>query len=603
METETRCMGCMKPKGSQWICPHCGYRNKPRNPTVLPYQAVLNNKFLVGRILGKPGGFGVTYLAWDLVLHTTVAIKEYFPGNLATRSPDHNTVMFDDHKDKAQFDAGLEQFLREARALAQFSHPNIVRVREFFQQNNTAYLVMDYYEGISLEDFVQRKGGKISENLAVNLLLPILDGLSQVHQKKMLHRDIKPANIYLTKAGAAILLDFGAARFALGQDSQTISVILTAGFAPFEQYLEKAGELLGPWTDIYGYGATLYAVTTGMAPDNAINRHQRDMLLAPIQIVPALSPRFSLAVMAALALDPKQRPQTAQALQRLLLDDKAVVSDPQRQMLISQNISELAIDTEELAVEASTAAKPSCATQDEATIQEASTASENQAPTSTTEAKSNRFVYCPHCQTLNHVAAGQIYSRLKCRRCGKRITDKSEQDGPFMLNGKWLALIVVLLMIGGAVMKRSEKPAKLPEVGATSPQLSEPEPEQSAAPETAPEPESEPEQPSEPQSESAARDVTETSDIDASERQEESATVSDQEPVEPEPRFDAKREGKRHPGFFPRSWPPESALAGCRGKQRGDSCHDRERPGDTRGVCDEPPDYDGLVCVPLRRMK
>lgn len=579
MDTTELCMGCMQPKGAHWACPHCGYRNKPRNPMVLPYQAVLNNKFLIGRILGKPGGFGVTYLAWDLVLHTTVAVKEYFPGSLAVRSPDHSTVMFDNEKDHAQFSYGLEQFLREARALAQFSHPNIVRVREFFQQNNTAYLVMDYYEGISLEDFVQRKGGKIPEDLAVNLLLPILDGLHQVHQKKMLHRDIKPANIYLTKAGTAILLDFGAARFAIGQNSQTVSVILTAGFAPFEQYLQKAGELLGPWTDIYAYGATLYAITTGIAPDNAINRHQRDTLLAPIDIVPALTPQFSAAVMAALTLDPEQRPQTAQAFQSLLLDGKAMNDEDRRQLLVSQSLPAFA--AEEIAA---ATAKLSYTTQDEPTLafQVTPAASANLVKTVPANLKPSHIVHCSHCKTLNNVASGQIYSQLHCRRCGKTIVKKSTQAGSLV---QWAALITVFLVIGAVLMKRGENPAALPAIVVAPSQATESTP--TPATQTVTEDQTE------------THDVIETSDIETAVSQEEPATVTVQEPIVPTRtvRLDSPR---HHSGFAPHSRPPESALEGCKGKQRGDSCEDKARPGDTRGVCDARRAHDDLACVPLR---
>ncbi len=571
MDSAALCMGCMQPKGTQWSCPHCGYRNKPRNPMVLPYQAVLNSKFLIGRILGKPGGFGVTYLAWDLVLHTTVAIKEYFPGNLATRSPDHSTVVFDDDNDKAQFGHGLEQFLREARALAQFSHPNIVRVREFFQQNNTAYLVMDYYEGISLEDFVQRKGGKISEDLALNLLVPILDGLNQVHQKKMLHRDIKPANIYLTKAGTAILLDFGAARFAIGQNSQTVSVILTAGFAPFEQYLQKAGELLGPWTDIYAYAATLYAVTTGMPPDNAINRHQHDTLLAPIQIIPTLTLQFSQAVMAALTLDTKQRPQTAQAFQSLLLTGKTMTGDNRHQSFATEDIT----DT-----------KSPDTTQDESTLlfQEAPLASGNNVKTAATTVKSTHFVNCPHCKALNNVAFGQVHTQLNCRRCNKIMTKKTAEEGSPV---QWLALVAVFLIIAWVLMKPDDKPAPIPEMLATTP-LQAPESEPEPIPVTPMVVEAEPE----------IHEVIETTAIEPTLVQPAPAIVAMPPAVVP---IHARQMNPHpHPGFLPHGRPPESALEGCRGKQRGDTCEDKNRPGDTRGICNSPMPEDHLACEPLR---
>ncbi|CAK0768934.1 non-specific serine/threonine protein kinase [Gammaproteobacteria bacterium] len=421
MDTEPLCMGCMKPKKeSAPACPHCGYRNENRNPAVLPYQAVLNHKFLIGRILGKPGGFGVTYLAWDLVLHTTVAIKEFFPSHWASRSPDHCTVVPHSAKDKERFAYGLEQFLQEARTLARFSHPNVVRVREFFQQNNTAYLVMDYYEGVSLEEFARRKGGRISEHIALSVVLPILEGLREVHQQKFLHRDIKPGNIYLTKGDVPILLDFGAARFASGQQDQSLSVILTPGFAPFEQYLENAGELLGPWTDIYACGATLYAITTGVLPPSAINRHQKDDLISPIQIVPTLTPQLSRAILAALALDREQRPQTVQAFQHLLLSSEPIYQENIKSPWVQKS-------------------------------------RENPQPAATPELSQTHYVRCPHCKARNSLAPGQNYRQLHCQQCGNKISSRTVENTRAIAGWKPIALALLLVM-GVVLMSKKEKP-------------------------------------------------------------------------------------------------------------------------------------------------
>lgn len=318
------CMGCMRDKGESPACPQCGYQmERDRSPFTLPYQSILNNKFLIGRILGKPGGFGVTYLALDLVLHTPVAIKEYLPRELVARNANSLKVTPHTGGDGERFGYGLNQFLQEARTLCKFSHPNVVRVREFFAQNNTAYFAMDYYEGISLEEYRRRNGGKLAEAAALNLIMPILDGLAEVHAKGFLHRDIKPSNIYLTNNGVPILLDFGAARFALhGQGARTMSVILTPGFAPFEQYLEKAE--FGPTTDIYAIGATLYYLLTGEKPQEATGRYRKDELLPPHELVPAITPNTSQAILRALAIEPEQRPQTVQEFKALLLPDGAM---------------------------------------------------------------------------------------------------------------------------------------------------------------------------------------------------------------------------------------------------------------------------------------
>ncbi len=238
------CPGCLAAKGRANPCPHCGYDEAaPRGALLLPHRSLLNTQFAVGRVLGKPGGFGITYLGWDLNLQTRVAIKEYLPRDLAGRATDRATVAPHTQDEGEQFRYGLEQFLREARTLAQIDHPNIVRVRHFFEANGTAYLVMDYYQGLSLAEHLERQGGRLPEEQAKQLLLPILDGLRAVHAKGFLHRDIKPQNIYLARLDAGgtrpILLDFGAARQAMGERSRSLSVVVSAGYAPFEQYHRK----------------------------------------------------------------------------------------------------------------------------------------------------------------------------------------------------------------------------------------------------------------------------------------------------------------------------------------------------------------------------
>ena len=256
MSYENMCMGCMKEKGVASVCPQCGYdESVPPGPLALPVRTILNRQFVVGRVLGKPGGFGVTYLGWDVTLETRVAVKEFLPRELAARSTDRVSVIPYSREEGESFRFGLKQFLQEARTLARFDHANVVRVRTFFEENDTAYLVMDYYEGTSLNRYLEQKGGRIPEKLALNIMMPILDGLREVHEKGFLHRDIKPHNIYLTQRARPILLDFGAARFAMGERSRSLSVLLTPGYAPYEQYHKKGRQ--GLWTDIYACGATL----------------------------------------------------------------------------------------------------------------------------------------------------------------------------------------------------------------------------------------------------------------------------------------------------------------------------------------------------------
>ncbi|KAA6187936.1 serine/threonine protein kinase [Thiohalocapsa marina] len=310
------CPGCFVDKGAKHPCPHCGYDEfAARGPLVLPHRTLLNGQFLIGRVLGKPGGFGITYLGWDLQLQTSVAIKEYLPRDLAGRGTDQSRVAAHSGEDAELFRFGLEQFLREARTLAQLDHPNIVRVRQFFEANGTAYLVMDYYDGLSLEEYLDKQGGRLSEDSAIRLMMPILDGLRAVHAKGFLHRDLKPQNIYLAKTDTGglrpILLDFGAARQAMGERSRSLSVVVSAGYAPFEQYHRKGKQ--GSWTDVYSAAAVLYRMVTGEIPPDSAERVAQDELKPATAY--GVTHWLNDALMQALRISPDERPQKVEAFQ------------------------------------------------------------------------------------------------------------------------------------------------------------------------------------------------------------------------------------------------------------------------------------------------
>jgi len=325
---ETLCPGCFSEKGLRVACPVCGYDESARvSPLVLPPRTLLHGQYLVGKVLGRPGGFGVTYLGWDTVLETPVAIKEYLPRELAGRDTDRRTVVLHSGDDEATFHYGLDQFLREARTLAKFNHPRVVRARQFFQENATAYLVMDYIEGESLAEYLARKGGVLDEGEALAVMLPILDGLADVHAKGFLHRDIKPQNIYLSEGGQPILLDFGAARVAMGERSRSLSVILTPGYAPYEQYHSRGEQ--GPWTDIYACAATIYTLVTGTIPPDALEREKNDALEPPDRLRPGLSAHFCAALGRALATDPSRRPRDAARFRAMLLGQAPVEEEPE----------------------------------------------------------------------------------------------------------------------------------------------------------------------------------------------------------------------------------------------------------------------------------
>jgi formylglycine-generating enzyme required for sulfatase activity/serine/threonine protein kinase len=219
-------------------------------------------------ILGH-GGFGITYLAHDTALDAPVAIKEYLPNDLAVRERDYS-VQPKSQQDADEFAWGLERFIQEARTLARFKHPNIVRVLRFFQAHNTAYIVMDYEQGRSLAEAI-KEGETAEEAELMSLLLPLLDGLKTVHNAGYLHRDIKPSNIYLRDSdNSPVLIDFGSARYDVGSRSRSVTTIVSPGYSPFEQYQSDGNH--GPWTDIYALGAVLYRTIGGKTPLESTKR-------------------------------------------------------------------------------------------------------------------------------------------------------------------------------------------------------------------------------------------------------------------------------------------------------------------------------------------
>jgi hypothetical protein len=216
------------------------------------------------------GGFGITYKAFDHRLQTHVAIKEYLPVEFAVREADTVTVSPRNDQVSGDYRFGLEGFLKEARTLAQFRDARIVRVNQFLEANGTAYLVMDYEEGEALSELLKKSPRELTESDALRVMIPVLEGLAVVHGAGVLHRDVKPANIYLRTDGPPVLLDFGSARHALGEESKNLTSIVTPGYGPFEQYQSTGRQ--GPWTDIYGAGATLYRILTGQRPADAPDR-------------------------------------------------------------------------------------------------------------------------------------------------------------------------------------------------------------------------------------------------------------------------------------------------------------------------------------------
>jgi serine/threonine protein kinase len=278
----------------------------PADAAALPSGLRLN-EYEIERTLGG-GGFGITYLARDGNLDLPVAIKEYFPNDVATRGPGHAVqVRAATPEAQSSFDWGLERFLDEARALAAFRHPNIVRVLRYFRAHGTAYIVMEYESGLALKRWVPQNA-PLTQRSLLSIIYPLLDGLESVHRLGFLHRDIKPDNIYVRADGSPVLLDFGAARRVAG--SRDLTNIVSPGFAPFEQYHSQGHQ--GPWTDIYSLGAVMYWMTTGKKPVESASRVKADAML-PASSLAEISV-FGAALLQAIewAMHPEEarRPQT-----------------------------------------------------------------------------------------------------------------------------------------------------------------------------------------------------------------------------------------------------------------------------------------------------
>jgi serine/threonine protein kinase len=285
-------------------------------------------EYTIEWVLGV-GGFGITYLALDSNLETEVAIKEYMPADMAMRHADGTLGAKEEGMAEA-FKVGLDKFLAECRTLANFKHKNVVRVTRFFPANGTAYMVMDYETGKTFREWLDNKGD-IPEAELVNMIVPLLDGLEVVHKAGFLHRDIKPANLFVRDDDSMVLLDFGAARHAIGNVSKSLTTIVTPGYAPFEQYHSHGKQ--GPWTDLYALGGVLYWVITGKKPAEAPSRIKHDSMQRATALGKGrYSEAFLAAIDWALIPDDTKRPQTVaqfrDALKRALDPASAPASAP-----------------------------------------------------------------------------------------------------------------------------------------------------------------------------------------------------------------------------------------------------------------------------------
>lgn len=313
MDLKKLCPGCMNEltkEQKQGACPYCGYRTDPSQeeaPHRLRPYTVLNDKYVIGKVLGE-GGFGITYLGYDLTLEMKIAIKEYYPAGYVTREIQNGNTVTTFSGEKAEFyQNGKEKFIHEARTLAKFSTlPGIVSVRDYFEANNTSYIIMEYLDGDTLKSYLKKCGGRMPLPTVMEMMQPVIRSLEEVHKQGLIHRDISPDNIMILKNGTMKLLDFGAARAVAGPEAdKSLSVMLKPGYAPEEQYRTHGKQ--GPWTDLYAISATIYKCLTGKTPLEAMERMRNDALLPPGSYGVMMPPWQEAALMKGLALYAENR--------------------------------------------------------------------------------------------------------------------------------------------------------------------------------------------------------------------------------------------------------------------------------------------------------
>lgn len=328
------CSNCFcESVNGQGICANCGFdsaKNLRLYPLALSPGTILYGRYIIGRVLGQ-GGFGITYLAQDYQSKQFVAIKEFFPDSMAIRKNGSAVLPYTGERGE-HFAYGKSTFLNEAQTMSRFNgNPHIAGVQLYFEENGTAYFVMEYVDGISFKQYLKSCGGQIFWEDAIAILMPVLDALDVVHKQGIIHRDVTPDNIYIQKDGSVKLLDFGAARYSLGNVSKSLDVVLKHGFAPREQYSRRGKQ--GPYTDVYTVCASMYYAITGTKPPDAIERTDADKMPTPSQLGTIITPAQESVLLKGLSVKPEDRFQTVVELRDALTaaqPEKTVVSDDEQ---------------------------------------------------------------------------------------------------------------------------------------------------------------------------------------------------------------------------------------------------------------------------------
>ena len=328
------------------VCPHCGYvdGSPPAEAYHLAPGEILNHKYIVGTAIDS-GGFGIIYRAWDAQMEQVVAIKEYFPNGVVSRVPGQNDVIIYSGKNREVFRKGVDRFLVEARNMAEFSQPDIVALYDYFEENNTAYIVMEYLDGVSFKEYLKERSGRIPSEEVVDITLHVLAALEEIHSHHIIHRDISPDNIFLCSNHRVKVIDFGAARFSSGEESSNFSTIVKPGYAPAEQYRTKSRQ--GPFTDLYALGACMYQAATGEKPQESLARAMHDDLRPPKELNPEVPEYLSDIIMKAMAMDEDERFQSSEefikALKGHQIDKTPAKKKPKKKKKKGNSVLKMAV--------------------------------------------------------------------------------------------------------------------------------------------------------------------------------------------------------------------------------------------------------------------
>lgn len=323
----SKCMGCMS-EYHGYPCPVCGYdpRFEQEIAFTLPRETIIGGKYLVGKVLGQ-GGFGITYLGWDIALERKVAIKEYYPSGQVSRMPGTRSLIWSQSEQakSARLD-GMQMFLKEARKMAKLDDiPGVVKIRDLFQENDTAYIVMDFVDGTTLKNIL-KTSGPLSWEQAKPIFHAVIHSMEQVHAAGLIHRDLSPDNLMITPNGGVKILDLGAAKDLNVNSGASSMQVAKGGFSPLEQYTQRGGS--GTWTDVYALAATIYFTLTGKLPPSVIDRLDDDCIRWDYPGLLSLPASAREALKQAMIVQTRRRTQTLWELERGLFAQPSQPSQP-----------------------------------------------------------------------------------------------------------------------------------------------------------------------------------------------------------------------------------------------------------------------------------